>query len=65
MFHVFIYFFREKQRQTVSGGGAERKGEESPGGSRLQAVRTEPTTTGLGLKNHEIVTRAEAGRLID
>ena len=41
---MFIYFW-ERQRQSVSGGGAEREGDTEPeAGSRLQAVSTEPDT---------------------
>ena len=42
-FLMFIHFLRDQERQSVSGGGAERKGDtESEGGSRLWAVSTEP-----------------------
>ena len=57
-FLMFIYFW-ERQRQNVSGLGAERKGDtESEKGSRLWAVSTEPDA-GLELTNYEIMTWAE------
>ena len=44
------------ERQSVSKGGAERRGDtESEPGCRLQAVSTEPDT-GLELTDREIVT---------
>ena len=47
---------REKERECVSWGGAEREGDtESEAGSRLRAVSTEPDV-GLKLTNREIVT---------
>ena len=47
---------RERGRQSVSGGGAERKGDaESETGSRLLAVSTQPDV-GLELSNREILT---------
>ena len=56
---------REKERQSTSGGGAERKGDrESEAGSRLWAVSTEPDA-GLELMDREIMTWAEVGRLTD
>ena len=52
---MFIYFW-ERQRQNVSGLGAEREGDtESEAGSGLWAVSTEPNV-GLELMNHEIMT---------
>ena len=49
----------------MNGGGSEREGDtESETGSRLQAVSTEPDA-GLELTDHEIMTRAEVGRLTD
>ena len=58
---MFI-FERETERQSVSGGGAERGGgteregdTESEAGSGLTAVSTEPDT-GLKLTNGEIMT---------
>ena len=51
---MLINFLRE--RQSASGGGAEREGDaESEAGSRLRAVSTEPEA-GLELANHEIGT---------
>ena len=56
---------RERERQTVSGGGVEREGDtESPAGSRLPAVSTEPNA-GLEITNHEILTGAEVRCLTD
>ena len=56
-FLIFIHFFFE--RQSVSGGGAEREGDpESKAGSRLRAASTEPNV-GLQRPNHEIMTWAE------
>ena len=58
---MFIYFW-DRERQSMSGGGAERVGDtESETGSRLRAVSTE-SNTGLELTNHEIMTWAEVGR---
>ena len=49
-------FEGERERQSVSGGGAEREGgAESEEGSRLRAVCTEPDT-GLKPANGEITT---------
>ena len=46
---------RERERQSVSRGGAERQGDtESEAGSRLPAVSTEPDV-GLKLRSHEIM----------
>ena len=41
---MFIYFWqRERERQSMSQGGAEREGDtESEAGSRLRAVSPEP-----------------------
>ena len=48
-------FIFERERQSVSRGGAEREGDtESEAGSRLRAVSTEPDT-GLELINLTIV----------
>ena len=61
---MFIYFW-ERQRQDVSGLGAEREGDtESEAGSRLQAVSTEPDA-GLELTSCEVMTWAEVRRSID
>ena len=46
----------------MSGGGAEREGDtESPAGSRLRAVSTEPEAGagGLEITNREIMIRAK------
>ena len=49
-------FIFERERQNVSGGGAEREGDtESEAGPRLRAVSTEPEV-GLELTNGEIRT---------
>ena len=49
-------FIFERQRQSVSRGGAEREGDtESEAGSRLPAVSTEPDA-GLELTDREIMT---------
>ena len=54
IFLTFIHFLRDKERQSASGGGAEREGDtESEAGSRLRAVSTEPDV-GLELTDHEI-----------
>ena len=53
---MFIYFLRERERQSASGGGADREGDmESEAGSRLRAVSTEPDA-GLKLTSCEIMT---------
>ena len=52
---MFI-FERARERQSTSGGEAEREGDtESEAGSRLRAVSTEPDV-GLEPMNCEIVT---------
>ena len=49
-------FLRDGERQSMSGGGAEREGDtESEASSRLQAVSTEPDA-GLKPSNREIMT---------
>ena len=49
-------FMLERERQSMSRGGAEREGDtESEAGSRLQAVSTEPDA-GLELTDCEIMT---------
>ena len=54
---------RDRERQRVNRGGAERKEDtESEAGSRLGAVSTGPDV-GLELMNHEIMTWAEVGHL--
>ena len=61
---MFI-FDSERDRQSVSMGGAEREGDtESEAGSRLQAVSTEPDA-GLQLTDCEIMTWAEVGHWTD
>ena len=51
-----MLFLRERERQSVSGGGAESEGDtESEAGSRPRAVGTEPDA-GLEPMTHEIVT---------
>ena len=65
MHSMFYLFLREKQRQNMSGGGADRKGGiESKAASRLWAVSTEHDA-GLKLVNPEIMTWAEVGHLTD
>ena len=55
-FNFQCLFIFERERQSVSKGGAEREGDtESEAGSRLRAVGTEPDA-GLELTNREIVT---------
>ena len=62
---MFIYFERETERQSFSGGGAEKEGDTaSEAGSRLWAVSTEPDT-GLKLMSRVIMTWAEVGHLTD
>ena len=54
-FNVYL-FLRERERQKMSGGGAEREGDtESQVGSRLRAVGPEPDV-GLELTDCEIMT---------
>ena len=70
--YVFIYLFNFffnfylflRQRQSMSGEGAERGDTESKPGSGLWAVSTEPDT-GLELTNHEIITWAKVRCLTD
>ena len=52
-FILFIYLEREKERESVSGGRAERGRERIP--CRFYAVNAEPNT-GLKPTNHEIMT---------
>ena len=60
---LFCFFFRE--RDIMSGGGAEKEGDtESRAGSRPSAVSTEPEA-GLELLDRKIMTWAEALRLTD
>ena len=59
---MFFIYFWDRERQTMSRGGAEREGDtESKAGSRLWAVSTEPNT-GLKLVDREIMTWAEVER---
>ena len=61
---VNVYLFLG-ERQSVSGGGAEREGDtESEAGSRLWPVSTEPDA-GLEPSDHELMTWAEVGHLTD
>ena len=61
---MFIYFW-ERERQSMSRGGAEREGDtESETGFRLRAVSTEPDV-GLELTDCEIGTWAEVGSSTD
>ena len=56
---------RERERQSVRRGGAEREGDiESEAGSRLWAISTE-LDMGLKPANREIMTWAEVGCLTD
>ena len=48
-------FIFERERQSVSGVGAEREGDTESEGSRLPAVSTEPDG-GLKLTDLEIMT---------
>ena len=65
---MFIYFWqreRERARESMNRGGAEREEDtESEAGSRLWAVSTEPDA-GLELTDSEIVTWAEVGSSTD
>ena len=54
-FNVYL-LLRDRERQSMSRGGAERGGDtESEAGSRLRAVSTEPDA-GLELTDRQIVT---------
>ena len=58
-------FIFERERDSVSRGGAEREGDtESEAGSRPWAASTEPDT-GLELRNGEIMNWAKIGHLTD
>ena len=64
--NVFIYFW-DRERQSMSRGGAGREREEDTEpevGSRLWAVSTEPDA-GLELTDYEIITWAEVRRSSD
>ena len=57
IFFLNVYsFLTDRERQSMSGGGAEREGDtESEAGSRLRAVSAEPDA-GLEPTDREIVT---------
>ena len=61
-FNVYLFILRERERECVSRGGAEREGERErereriP--SRLCADSAEPDV-GLKITNHEILTSAK------
>ena len=60
-----LYFLRDRERQSMSGGGAERVGDtESQAGSRLWTVSTEPDM-GLKLTDHKIMAWAKVGSSAD
>ena len=62
---TFNIYFWERERQSVSKGGAEREGDtESEAGSGLWAVSTE-LDAGLELTDHEIMTQVEVRHLTD
>ena len=61
---TFINFWETQRDGAWMGEGKREEDTESKAGSRLWAVSTEPDA-GLKLKNHEIMTWAEAGRLTD
>ena len=62
---LFIFWRRERERQSMSRGGAEREGNtEFEAGSRLYALSTEPNVE-LEPMNHEIMTWAEVRRSTD
>ena len=63
-FYIYLFLI-DRERQSRSGGGAEREGNtESEAGSRLWGVSSEPDT-GLEPTNHEIMTWVEGRRLTD
>ena len=63
LFFLMFICFWERQRRSMSRGGAERAGDiESEAGSRLRAVSKEPDV-GLELTNREIMTWAKIGHL--
>ena len=60
MLIYLLFWEREKERQSASRGGAERKGDtESEAGSTLWAVKPDEV---LEPMDHKIMTWAEAGR---
>ena len=55
-FQHFLFYFWDRERQSMNWGGAEREGDtESETGSRLRAISPEPDA-GLELTDREIVT---------
>ena len=62
-FNVYL-LLRDRETQSMSRGGTERRDTESEAGSRLWAVSTEPNA-GLELTNCKIMTWAEVGRSTD
>ena len=63
-FNVYFYFW-DRERQSMSWGGADREGDtESKAGSRLWAVSTEPNA-GIKPMNCEIMTWAKVRSLAD
>ena len=62
---MLCLFIFERQRQSMSGGGAEREGDtKSKASSRLWTVSTE-TNTGIELTNCENMTWAKVGCLTE
>ena len=63
-FNVYLFLReRDRDRESVSRGGAEREGDTEPeASSGLRAVSTEPDK-GLEPANREITVRAKAGCL--
>ena len=62
---MFYLLLRERERQSMSEGGAEKERDtEAEAGSRLGAVSTEPDVR-LELTNREIMTPEEVGCLTD
>ena len=60
-----VYSFFDRERQSMSRGGAERGGDTEPeAGSRLWTDSTEPDV-GLELMDREIMTWTEVGRSTD
>ena len=63
-FNIYL-FLRDRERQSMSRGGAEREGDtESEAGSRLLAVSTEPDA-GLELMKRKIMTCVEVRHSTD
>ena len=61
LFSMFKFIF-ERERKSMSQGGAERGNTESQSGSRLPAASTEPNME-LKVMNSEIMTCAKVRRL--